>query len=131
MVVDRSIVGLASPPTTFTVEAEAIRRFAEAIGDPHPAYQTGEAAPPTFPTTFHVALPGVEVEPARLLHREEEYEYERPLRAGDRVTVVRRVVEVTEKGGALGRMTYVVTEVEGRDPDGRLIYRGRTALIVR
>ena len=131
MAVDRSIVGMASPPKTFTVEAEAIRLFAEAIGDPHPAYQAGEVAPPTFPTTFRVALPGVEVDPARLLHREEEYEYQRPLRAGDRVTVVRRVVEVTEKGAALGRMLYVISEVEGRDPHGQLIYRGRTALIVR
>lgn len=131
--VDRSLIGQRSEPVTFEVERGAIRRFAEAIGDPCPAFQRGEIAPPTFPTTFRVPVPGLEaIDPARFLHGEEEYEYVRPIRAGERVTVVREVVDVYEKQGRLGRMTFVVSQVEGRDADtGELVYRGRTITIVR
>lgn len=130
---DRSLVGRRSEPVTFEVERGAIRKFAEAIGDPHPDFQRGEVAPPTFPTTFRVRVPGLEaVDPARLLHGEEEYEYVRPIRAGDRITVVREVVDVYEKEGRLGRMTFVVSQVEGRDAaTGELVYRGRSTIIVR
>ena len=131
MSIDRSLIGATSEPVTFEVERGAIRKFAQAIGDPHPAFQSGEIAPPTFPTTFRVDVPGFNVDPARRLHGEEEYVYERPIRAGDRITVVRRIVDVYTRQGRLGLMTFVVSESEGRDADGQLVYRGRTTTIVR
>lgn len=132
MSIDRSIIGATSDPHTFEVERGAILKFAEAIGDPHPDYREGRAAPPTFPTTFRMKVPGLEdVDPARFLHGEQEYSYERPIRAGDRLTCVSRVVDVYEREGRLGRMTFVIAEVEGRDEAGRPVFTGRSTVIVR
>ncbi|HYM91535.1 MAG TPA: MaoC family dehydratase N-terminal domain-containing protein [bacterium] len=132
MAIDRALIGTRSEPHTFEVERGAIRKFAEAIGDAHPAFRAGEVAPPTFPTTFSMAVPLLKTDPARVLHGEEEFVYERPLRAGDRVTCIRRIVDVYERRGRrLGPLACVVIETEGRDPQGTLLYRGRSTLLVR
>jgi hydroxyacyl-ACP dehydratase HTD2-like protein with hotdog domain len=79
-----------------------------------------------------MAVPLLKTDPARILHGEEEYMYERPLRAGDRVTCIRRIVDVYERPGRrLGPLVFVVVESEGRDLQGTLLYRGRSTIIVR
>jgi len=129
---ERSLIGAGSEPATFEVERGAIVKLAEAIGDPHPDYRAGLAAPPTFPTTFRLSIPVLEeIDPARFLHGEQEYAYERPLRPGDRLTCVARVADVTEKDTRLGRVTFVVVETEGRDEAGGLVFTGRATAIVR
>ncbi|MFZ5817560.1 MAG: FAS1-like dehydratase domain-containing protein [Bacillota bacterium] len=131
MALDKSFIGLESEAELFEVERGAIRKFAEAIGDPNPVYQRGEVAPPTFPTTFRVKIPGLaDVDPARFIHANEEYVYERPLRAGDRVLCRRKIVDLFEKEGRLGRMTFVVATLEGRDPSGSLIFTGKSTVII-
>jgi acyl dehydratase len=127
-------VGDASEPITFDVERGAIVRLAEAIGDPQPAYERGTAAPPTFPTTFNFRLPVASlraIDPARFIHGEQEYAYERPLQAGDRITCVARIADVNEKETRLGTATFVVVETEGRDEAGDLVFTGRATAIVR
>jgi len=128
MPIDRSIIGMQSEPVTFEVERGAIRKLARAIDDATPEYQRGDVAPPTFPTTFRMDdVPWFEgVDRSSFIHTNQEYEYERPLLAGDVITVVERVVDVFEKHGKLGTMTFIVSEAEGRDPSRQLIYRGRS-----
>ena len=46
MPIDRSIIGMQSPPMPFEVERGAIRRLARALEDDTPEYQRGEIAPP-------------------------------------------------------------------------------------
>jgi acyl dehydratase len=131
---DRPKVGDASEPITFDVERGAIVRFAEAIGDDQPAYADGAAAPPTFPTTFNFRLPVPSlraIDPERFIHGEQEYAYERPLRAGERITCAARIANVTDKETRLGPSTFVVVETEGRDEAGELVLTGRSTLIVR
>ena len=132
--IDRSHIGEASEPITFDVEKGAIVRLAEAIGDPQPAYLDGSAAPPTFPTTFNFRLPIASlkaIDPARFIHGDQEYVYERPLRAGDRVTCVAQIADVTEKETRLGTVTFVVVETEARDEAGELVFTGRATVIVQ
>ncbi len=124
-------MGATSEAVLFEVERGAIRKFAEALGDPAPAFASGEIAPPTFPTTFRVAIPGVSVELARVLHGAEEYRYERPIRAGDRLRCRSRVVEVYEREGRLGHMTFLVTETEGVDESGAPVFTARHTAILR
>ncbi|HEU0303150.1 MAG TPA: MaoC family dehydratase N-terminal domain-containing protein [Gaiellaceae bacterium] len=134
MTSERPQVGDASESIAFDVERGAIVRLAEAIGDPHAAYAEGAAAPPTFPTTFNFRLPVPSlraIDPARFIHGEQEYAYERPLRAGDRITCVARIADVNEKETRLGPATFVVVETEGRDEAGKLVLTGRSTLIVR
>jgi hydroxyacyl-ACP dehydratase HTD2-like protein with hotdog domain len=127
-------VGDASDSITFDVERGAAVRLAEAIGDDQPAYSEGTAAPPTFPTTFNFRLPVPSlkaIDPARFIHGDQEYAYERPLRAGDRITCVARIAGVTEKETRLGTATFVVVETEGRDQAGELVFTGRATVILR
>lgn len=131
MALDRSLIGAASEPVTFAVERGAIAKFAAAIGDDDPSYQRGDVAPPTFPTTFRLAIPGMEaIDPARFIHGNEEYTYQRPIRAGDVLTCRRRVTDLFVKQGKLGEMTFVVAVTEGRDPRGNLVFEGKTTVIV-
>jgi len=132
--IDRSNVGDSSEPITFDVERGAVMRLAEAIGDAQPAYEDGSAAPPTFPTTFNFRLPVPSlraIDPARFIHGQQEYAYERPLRAGDRITCVAKIADVSEKETRLGKATFVVVETEGRDQAGELVFTGRATAIVR
>ena len=129
--IDPSLIGTQTEPETFEVERGAIRKFAEAIDDPNPAFRSGDIAPPTFPTTFRSRIPGINVPAARVLHGGEEYVYDRPIRAGDRITCVRRVVDTYVKKGGSGTLNFLITEQEGRDADGTLVYRNRSTIIVR
>jgi acyl dehydratase len=62
MPLDPSLAGRTYPPTTYLVGAEKVREFADAIGDPHPAFRDPAAAealghpdviaPPTFATVL-------------------------------------------------------------------------------
>jgi len=132
--VDRSNIGDSSKAITFDVEKGAIVKFAEAIGDLQPAYLEGTAAPPTFPTTFNFRLPVASLaaaDPARTLHGDQEYAYERSLRAGDRITCVARIADVNEKETRLGTASFVVVETEGRDDAGQLVFTARATVIMR
>jgi len=131
MDVDPGIVGQSWGPERVVVEAGAIRRFAQAIGDEEPRHLLGEVAPPTFPTTFRTSIPGLDLEKRRILHAGESYRYERGLRAGDVLFVTRRVAEVYRKQGSLGPMTFIVMGAAARDADGALVYESRTTLIYR
>jgi len=141
---DKNAVGRTTPPTLNEVEKGAIRRFAEALGDYNPIYYDEDyarasgfgsvVAPPTFPCAFHTGadlreLLGV---PLRsLLNAEASFEYERPIVAGDRLLVTSRVAEVQERPSSTGKMEVAVLEDEGRDEEGRLVYRMRRTLVVR
>lgn len=141
---DRSLIGRESEPVVHEVERSAIRRFADALGDPNPLYQdeaTARAAgyaalvaPPTFPvalTANERFRHSLDLGTRSILHSEQQLEYARPLVAGDRVTVVSRVADVLERPGSSGPMDVLVIEDEGRDDKGEWIFRSRATLILR
>ncbi len=141
---DRNAVGRKSPPTLHEVEKGAIRRFAESIGDLSPLYFDAEQAraagyqnvpaPPSFAFSF---TNGADVRellgvPVRgLLLADLSWEFERTMVAGDRIMVSSRIAEVGERPGPTGPLEVAVLEDEGRDVDGRLVYRGRRTYVFR
>jgi len=141
---DKSLIGRESEPVVHEVEKGAIRRFAEAIGDPNPIYVDEDAAragghaalvaPPTFPSVlaqnerFRHSL---DLGTRSFLHGEQQIEFGRPILAGDRITVKTRVADVQERAGASGPMDLVVLEDEGRDTQGALVFRTREVLVLR
>ncbi len=141
---DKTLIGRESEPMVRDVERGAIRQFADAIGDPNPIYQDEEAAraagfsalasPPSFPVTlvanerFRHSL---DLGARSLLLGEQQFEFTRPIVAGDRITVKSRVADVQERAGASGPMDVLVIEDEGRDPQGQLVFRSREMLILR
>lgn len=117
----------------FAVEAGKLREFARAVHDDH----RDASAPPTFPvyvTAAYVERLVVEIlklDRRRTVHGEQEYEYLRPLRAGDRLRCRARVVEdYVKEGKRGGRMRFVVCETEMRDAaTGELVVRERATAI--
>lgn len=126
----RDVIGLHAE-AIFEVERGAIRKFAEAVGDTTPACLRGEIAPPTFPTTFRIPIPGLSYDLARVLHGAQEYRYVRPLRAGDRLRCRSQVSDVYQRSGRLGQMTFLILDQEGRDESGTAVFTGRTTAILR
>ncbi|MFJ5264908.1 MaoC family dehydratase N-terminal domain-containing protein [Streptomyces sp. NPDC088387] len=103
MPLNPSCVGKMYPPARpYPVEAETIRRFAEAVGDPAALYTDPEAAralghsavpaPPTFPFIVAMRAMGevfsyddIGFDPTYLIHGDQRFEYARPVLVGDRL----------------------------------------------
>ena len=135
MPIDRSLIGKSSSPYTFEVTEEAVRRFMEATEDP--ALQSHAPllyAPPTFPTTFRgMHVPGLELDNTRMqiLHGEQQYNYVRRLRIGEQVTCTVRVLDVRERAGRSGPMSFIISETTGVDSQQQRIFTALSTAIVR
>ena len=132
---DQSLIGATSEPQTFTITPEAVAQFIEATGDLAAADAQRDPAyvPLTFPTTFRFTNTrlGLDASKMQLIHGEQEYQYTRPLRVGETLTCVSRVIDIREKSGRSGVMNFITSEVEGRDSQGNLAFTGKSVLIVR
>ena len=138
----RDALGVESRPVTCEVEKGAIRRYADAIGDPNPIYRDEEAArnsryggiiaPPTF-------LRSMEADPGQdpfesvypeVLDGGSEWEYPGPpVRAGDRITVTVKSLDLQERTGKLGPMLFVVREYRYVNQHGELAAVQRSTYI--
>lgn len=127
----RDLVGRESDVVLFELERGAIRKFADAVQDQTPECVRGDIAPPTFPTTFRMTIPGLTFDLARVLHGAQEYRYERPLRAGDRVRCRVRVADIYQRKGRLGEMTFLILVMDGADESGSPVFSAKTTAILR
>ena len=118
------------------VEWGKVREFARAVHDPH-ADQEPPVPPPTFPVVLNAAfieqlvLKIAKLDRRRTVHGEQEYEYLRPLRVGERVRCRARIIEDRlKKGKRGGAMRVVVSEVEmSSEATGEVIgYERSTAI---
>lgn len=139
--IDRTLIGSTSEVYEFEVEKGAIRAFANAIGDDNPLYHDEDyakrqgyaslVAPPTFPQTFKLPTPGFNVDKRRTLHGEQEFIYERPIVAGDALSCVSKLVDIIDRPGKKGTMTFFMFETWGEDINGDLVFRSITTVIYR
>jgi len=118
----RRQIGTQSQARVVEVERGAIRRFAEAIGDPSPLFNDeaaarmtrfgGMIAPPTFCRSLGAAIPDVKLNMPefRGLDGGSEWEYFEPIRPGDRITVVSKIADIRESAGRLGPMVFITVE---------------------
>ena len=117
-------IGQKSEPHTIDVEKGAIIKFAEAIEDDNPVFNDDRAAresrygglvaPPTFLRSVGVDRPTYpfDLPFTRLLDGGSDWEYFHLVRAGDRITAVSEISDITERTGRMGLMiitTIVVT----------------------
>jgi acyl dehydratase len=136
--VDKSLIGVWGPESTMRVELGKIREFAKAVKDPNPAYAEDEPiVPPTFLMTMahwigdlSKTRSAVKLDYRRLLHGEQDFEYVRPIRAGDVLRFRSRTKEVFEKAGKRGgTMTFIIGETEFRNQRGEVVaYTRNTAI---
>ncbi|MFB6982027.1 FAS1-like dehydratase domain-containing protein [Streptomyces scopuliridis] len=145
MALDQSFVGRSYPPTApYEVGREKIREFAEAVGDPNPAYTDLEAAkalghcdviaPPTFvfAITFKaagevIADPQLGLDYSRVVHGDQKFAYSRPVRAGDRLTVTSTIETIK----SLARNDIIDVRGEVRDEAGEHVVTAWTKLVAR
>jgi acyl dehydratase len=126
-------VGERSEAVSNVVEKDAVRKFAEAIGDPNPLYVDEEAAkasrygrllgPPTFPRTFEYGeIEGMGDPGQGFIHGEHRIRYERPLFVGEEVSCYAEVKDYYEKEGDEGTLGFLISERAGESPEGELIF---------
>ncbi len=117
MPLDQRFVGRTYPATApYLVTREKIAEFADAIGDPNPAYRSVEAArdlghrdvvaPPTFAVVLSSKAsaqvlfdPELGLDYSRVVHGEQSFVYERPVLAGDLLVVAATVENIRSAAG--------------------------------
>lgn len=134
-------IGKSSPKVKNSVERGAVKKFAEAIGDPHPIFideEVGKAsrygttiAPPTFPRVFDYGeIEGLELPDKGLIHGEQVYEYKRPLIVGEDIFCYSVFEKYTEKKGSSGTMGFITVVSYGEDENGDIIFSSKQVAII-
>ncbi len=138
----RRSIGVESPPLEVEIEKGAIRRFAEAIGDPNPLYTNeayarkshygGTIAPPTFLRSVTPTIPDLSrfnLPVKRILDAGSDWEYFAPIYAGDKLRVTIKLANAAERTGSLGRMLFMSYEITYRKSSGEVAATQKVALI--
>lgn len=140
-------MALINPPG-LPVERGKVHEFANAILDDHPHYHDAEAAaaaglpgvvaPPTFvmaaqlfPAPDAKLAPELAaLDPRYTLHGAQEFEFERPIFAGDVLHSEPGEIRSYEKQGKRGGvMKFVEAETVYRNQDGEIVARTRATAI--
>ena len=145
MPVNEDFVGREYPPTQpYAVGSAKIREFAEAVGSTDPVHVDRAVAqargyrdviaPPTFAVLISMQCDGqlvrdpeAGIDYSRVVHGDQRFEYTRPVRAGDALTVAVTLETVRSAGGhdMLTSRSDVVTV------DGEHVAAVRSTLVVR
>ena len=138
----RSLVGARSEPVANLIERGAVRKFAEAIGDPNPLYVDevvargsrygGLVAPPTFPRTLEYGeIEGMIWPDAGMIHGEHGVSYaSRPLLVGEELRCYTKLEDYYEKESRGGLLGFVVTERFGEGPAGERRFTMRDVVVI-
>jgi acyl dehydratase len=145
MTLNRAFLGRTYPPTEpYEVGREKIREFAVALGETAAAAHDVQAArelgqpevigPPTFPIVLSMRAeqqvlfdPELGLDFSRVVHREQAFVCERPVRAGDRLTVVVRVVAIRQTGDN----DIITTRGEIRTVEGEHVCTATSTMVAR
>jgi acyl dehydratase len=143
----RAQIGVESTPRSFVVESGHIRHFATAIDDPNPIYTDeayargtpygGVIAPPTFFRASGYALQGPGPRRAPQPQQQpqgggapaggtgldggSDWEFYQPVRPGDVITVVSKLVDLQQREGRAGAMIIRRTETSYTNQHGELV----------
>jgi acyl dehydratase len=142
---NQELIGKEGAPTTIHVDRARIRQFARAVGLTDPAYYDEAAAkkrgypsligPPTLPIALgQDAEPGagepaprVKWNVAKLLHEGTEIQYDRPIFAGDVLTMKSMLKSIHTREGRSGVRTIYTMEQAFYDQAGKRV----CALLIR
>ncbi len=124
------VEGKTYPEVTTEIDPERVAAFAKAIGADPP-----EGVPPTFAAVYCLGAtapflfgdPEAEVDFARLLHAEQEFEWERHPEPGETVTSQGRVVSDISRRG----MRFLTFESTTTGADGSGVCRSRALFVIR
>ncbi|GAA2100240.1 MULTISPECIES: FAS1-like dehydratase domain-containing protein [Brevibacterium] len=146
MAVNTDLQGAAySLPQPYEVSREAIAEFARAVGAENPAHFDAAAAralgyddvvaPATFPVipsqrceALYISSPDAGIDYSRVVHGQEQFDYVRPVVAGDRLAATTHVDGLREAGGN----AMITTRTELSDAaSGDLVVTVTSTIVVR
>ena len=125
-----AVAGRVYPAVQFEIEHDRVAAFARAIGaDPD------DGVPPTFAAVYSLGVTAPQlfmdeeaaVDFARLLHAEQEFEWDRHPRVGETVTSRGRVASDTSRRG----MRFVSFETDTTDEAGAPLCKSRALFVIR
>jgi acyl dehydratase len=141
---DPKLIGKEVPLTTVTVNAEDIRKFAEAMEDLNPLYLDVESARAAgypnviAPPLFCMKMRGGPMKPEVPLeaglasvHAGQDIEFADEIYAGQTYTITAKIAEAYEKTGRSGPLGIIVREVDIKDANGNKVVVLRERQIVR
>jgi N-terminal half of MaoC dehydratase len=129
MPIDQALVGRTFPPTEpYTVSEEKVREFVSATGGEY----DGGPAPATFPIVLafdamNAFLEAEQVDLSRIVHGDQKFTYERPVRPGDVLTATLTVASLRQMAGA----DIIGTTSEITDESGALVCATSATLVHR
>lgn len=144
MPLNQDLVGKTYSSITYEVGREKIREFATAVGETGSIYRDLEAAkeegypeqvaPLTFATVLHIlsgpvvlADPELRLDYSRVVHGEQEFEYHRPIMAGDVLTATPRIADISSRGP----LEFLRIETTITDEADAVVVVARATLISR
>jgi acyl dehydratase len=144
MPLNQELKGKEYQEVEFLVERDRVLQFADAIGEDQPVFRDPEAAratghqeqlaPPTFVTVMQILTSGQVVMDQELglnyalvVHGEQEYEWRRPVKVGDKLKAKPRIADIY----ARGPNEFLVIEADIKDPSGETVALARTTLLSR
>jgi acyl dehydratase len=114
-------------PVAFDVTEERVRAFHDLFGGP-------PGVPPTFLTAAEFMVfphvigdPELAIDFRKVVHGSQEFEYRRPLRLGETLTVHARIASIRQKGGN----GFLVVEMRMSAVDGQTVAVARSTMIER
>ena len=144
MPVDTKAAGKTYEPKTYAVGREKVREYANAVGETNPVHLDVEAArgagyadvvaPPMFAVVYSapamapaVLDPEVGINLAMMVHGGQEFEWGKPVVAGDEITTTASVKDISERDGK----GFYVFETVSVNQTGDPVCRGTWTNIVR
>ena len=144
MPVNAKAIGKAYEPVTYAVGREKIREYARAVGETDPACMDLDAAraagyddllaPPMFAVVYSAPAvgppifdPEIELNFAMMVHGGQEFDWGEPVVAGDEITTVASVKDISESDGR----GYYVFESVSTNQRGEQVCLGTWTNIVR
>jgi acyl dehydratase len=142
--VNTQAVGKTFPPTVYAVGREKIREYAHAVEETNPLHLDPEAAraagyadvvaPPMFCVVYSspsmapaIFDPDVGMNFAMMVHGGQEFEWDRPVVAGDEITTEVTVKNISERDGK----GFYEFESVSTNQDGERVCLGTWTNIVR
>jgi acyl dehydratase len=144
MPLNHDLKGKEYKEVEFVIDRDHVARFADAIGEEAPIFRDAQAAkelgydeqlaPPTFVTAMQIMTSGQVVLDQELglnyslvVHGEQEYEWRRPVKVGDKLRATPRIADIY----ARGPNEFLVIEADIKDGSGETVVIARSTLLSR
>jgi hypothetical protein len=128
----QSLLNVEFGPEVYEIEKGMVKKFAEAIDDPNPRWQT--VVPPTFPaalvpTGLLHKMVNAKSSLTRFLNGGNELEYFQPIKVGDVISVTARLDKLRKMEGKEGTTLFMIMETTYKNQRGELVAKGRNTYI--